>query len=153
MSFSLTAITGTAQTGLTSPTYTPTADTAPEANGKAFAITALGGTQTGVTTHAVSNPFNITAWRPRIMRAIARLNSNGVLVSNPKNKYAIITRKGVTPLAGQAPEVMVIETTISVPAGAESYDNVNVRAAMSAHFGALSQQSSGIGDLAKDGIL
>lgn len=153
MSISLTAVTGTAQTGLTSPTYTPTSDAAPGANGKSYAITALGGTQTGVTTHAVSNPFHLTFWRPVVPRAIGRLNSNGVLVANPKNVYSLITRKGVTPLANQAPEVMVIETKIHVPAGSESYDIANVRAALSAHFGALSQQSSGIGDLVKDGVL
>jgi hypothetical protein len=153
MSIALTAVTGSAQTGLTSPTYTPTADTAPDSNGKQYAITALGGTQTGVNVHSVSNPFSMTFWRPKILRAIARLNSNGVLVGNPKNVYSVLTRKGVTPLAGQAPEVMVIETRISVPAGSESYDIINVRAALSAHIGALSQQSSGIGDLAKDAIL
>lgn len=153
MSISLTAVTGTAQTGLTSPTYTPTADTAPDSNGKQYAITALGGTQTSVTTHAVSNPFSVTFWRPKIQRAIARVNGNGILIANPKNVYSVITRKGVTPLAGQAPEVMVIETKISVPAGAESADNNNVRAALSCHFGALSQQSSGVGDLVKDGVL
>lgn len=153
MSFSLTAITGSAQTGLTSPTYTPTADTAPDSNGKSYAITALGGTQTGVTTHSVSSPFSLTFWRPKILRAIGRLNNNGVLVANPKNTFSMITRKGVTPLAGQAAEIMVIKTEISVPAGAENYDFANVAAALSAHIGALSQASAGVGDTAKTGIM
>jgi hypothetical protein len=49
MSISVTSpITGGAQTGLTSPTYTVVTDTAPPGNpGKQVAVTALGGTQAG----------------------------------------------------------------------------------------------------------
>lgn len=58
MSFTLTSpITGAAQTGFTSPTYTLTSDLAPDNNGKQVAVTALGGTQVGVTTHSVAAPF------------------------------------------------------------------------------------------------
>lgn len=43
-------VTGGAQTGFTSPTYTLTADTPPAGSGgKQYAATALGGTQAGVT--------------------------------------------------------------------------------------------------------
>lgn len=147
-------ITGTAQTGLTSPTYTLTADTPPGPNGKQNAVTALGGTQTGVTTHSVASPFTVTAVRPLVFKQLAPVNPvTGVLRSVPKNSYKVITRKGVTPLAGQAYQVMLIETTISVPAGADTADAPNIRAALSAHIGALSQQSAGIGDTAVNGII
>jgi hypothetical protein len=153
MSISLTAVTGTSQTGLTSPTYTPTADTAPDTNGKQYAITTLGGTQTGVLAHSVASPFTVAFWRPRVARMVGRLNVAGWLANNPVNQYKVITRKGVIPLAGQAAEVMIVETIIRVPAGAEVADNLSVRAALSCHFGALSQQSSGIGDVVRDCIL
>lgn len=153
MSIALSSpITGTAQTGLTSPTYTHVADTSVQANGKQYAVTALGGTQTGVTPHSISSPFTVAFWKPLFYRAMGRLNSNGILVGNPKNTTSIITRKGVTPITGQAPEVLVIETKIHCPAGAETNDSLNVKAALSAHFGSVSQVSAGIGDTVKDGI-
>lgn len=52
MTISLTTpVTGAAQTGLTSPTYTHVVDTPPNAYTKQYAVTALGGTQTGVDVH------------------------------------------------------------------------------------------------------
>lgn len=52
-------VTGGTQTGLTSPTYTLTADIAPSALGKQHAVTALGGTQTGVRTSSAADPFTV----------------------------------------------------------------------------------------------
>ncbi len=147
-------ITGAAQTGLTSPTYSLTADTPPGPNGKQNAVTSLGGTQTGVTTHSIASPFTVTAVRPLTFKQLGLPNPvTGVLKSVPKNSFKVITRKGVLPLAGQAPQVMLITTTIDLPAGADLADAANVRAALSAHIGALSQQSSGIGDTVVTGII
>lgn len=146
-------ITGTAQTGLSSPTYTHVADTYPGVNGKQVAITTLGGTQTGVRTHSVSDPFTIAGGRPTSLKSLPPLNGNGQLSSVPRNVYFINTRKGVNVMAGQPPVTMLISTKIEVPAGADSYDSPNVRAALSAHIGALSQQSAGVGDLGCSGVL
>lgn len=147
-------ITGAAQTGLTSPTYTLTADIAPDNNGKQNAVTALGGTQTGVTTHSVASPFTITASRPRTFRSLGKPNpTTGLVKDVPVNVYKVLTRKGVTPLAGQPYAVAIIRTEISVPAGSDTYDAANIRAALSAHIGALSQQSAGIGDTSVSGII
>jgi hypothetical protein len=71
----------------------------------------------------------------------------------PKNVYKLLTRKGVLPLAGQPYQVMLISTQIEVPAGADLVSPAEVRAALSAHIGALSQQSAGIGDTAVSGII
>lgn len=148
-------ITGAAQTGLTSPTYTVTADVAPPGNpGEQVAVTALGGTQTGVTAHSVASPFTINFTRPASPRVLGNPNPVTGIVSNvPKNTYKVITRKGVLPLAGQPFQVMNITTTIDVPAGADTADAANIRAALSAHFGALAQQSAGVGDLTINGVL
>lgn len=146
-------VTGGAQTGLTSPTYTLTADTAPDSNGKQYAITALGGTQTGVTTHAVSDPFTITFVRPKVLKALPLPDMNNVLRSIPRNVYFFLTRKGCLPLAGQAKAVMTIKTEISVPAGADTADSVNVRAALSCHFGTVWAASAGIGDTTINAVL
>lgn len=147
-------ITGGAQTGLTSPTYTFVSDVAPDANGKQVAVTALGGTQTGVQVHSVASPFTLTFARPKAFKALGQPNPvTGRLPSVPRNTYKIITRKGVVPLAGQPAATMLVTTTIDVPAGSDSYDAMNVRAALSAHIGALNQQSAGIGDTGTSGIM
>lgn len=147
-------ITGTAQTGLTAPTYTLTADVAPSINGKQHAVTALGGTQAGVTVHSVAAPFTITAFRPQNLQGLGKAHPvTGVIAKVPMNSYKVITRKGVLPLAGQPYKNMIATTTIDVPAGADLADAPNIRACLSAHIGTLSQQSAGIGDTSVTGIL
>jgi hypothetical protein len=69
------------------------------------------------------------------------------------NTYKVITRKGVLPLAGQSFRNMTITTIIEVPAGADTADQANVKAALAAHAGALWQQSAGVGDTLMTGTL
>lgn len=147
-------ITGTAQTGLTSPTYTHVDDIAPDSNGKQYAVTALGGTQSGVTAHSVASPFTITVTRPKVFRSLGKPNPvTGLVKDVPMNTYTVLTRKGVTPLTDQPYATMMIKTTVSVPAGSDTEDAVNVRAALSAHIGTLSQVSSGLGDTSVNGVV
>lgn len=155
MAFSLTSpITGTAQTGLTSPTYTHVADLAPDSSGKQVAVSALGGTQTGVTASSMASPFTITFWRPKVFKFLGKPNpTTGIVKDVPRNTFKLLTRKGVLPLAGQPLSNMQITTVIDLPAGADLADPANVRAALSAHIGALSQQSAGIGDTVVSGIV
>jgi hypothetical protein len=155
MSFALTSpITGQAQTGLTSPTYTHVTDSAPDITGKQVAVTALGGTQTGVTTHSMSSPFTITFFRPKVFRFLGKPNpTTGLIKDVPRNTFKLITRKGVLPLAGQPFQNMQVTTIIDLPAGSDTADAANVRAALSAHFGALVQQSAGVGDTAVSGVV
>jgi hypothetical protein len=155
VSFTLTSpVTGAPQTSLTSPTYTLTADNAPDNNGKQNAITAAGGTQVGVTTHSVASPFTVTFTRPKFFKFLGKPNpTTGLIRDVPRNTYKFITRKGVTPYASQPYVNMQITTIIDVPAGSDTYDAPNVRAALSAHLGALWQQSSGAGDTVVSGIV
>jgi hypothetical protein len=76
----------------------------------------------------------------------------GIISNVPSNTYKLITRKGVLPLAGQPSKTMLVTTIIEVPAGSDTADAANVRAALSAHIGTLSQQSAGIGDTGVSGI-
>lgn len=147
-------ITGTAQTGLTSPTYTISSDVAPDSNGKQYAVTALGGTQTGVVAHSVSAPFTITFWRPKSFKVLGTVDPvTGQVRSVPMNAWKVILRKGVLPLAGQAYSTLRMTLLIEVPAGSDSADPEDVRAACSAFFGVLSQQSAGIGDTLVSGVV
>lgn len=155
MSVTLTSpVTGSDQTGLTSPTYTLAADVAPDVNGKQYAVTALGGTQTGVAAHSVSSPFTVTFWRAKVLRVLGSPNPITGIVNNvPVNTYKLITRKGVNPLTGQPIRVMNVTTTIDVPAGSDTADSEDIRAALSLHIGSLTQASAGIGDTAINGVM
>lgn len=156
MSFTLTSpITGGPQTGFTSPTYTIQTDAAPTSAGKQYAVSAIGGTQAGVdAASSPSRPFTTTLQRPQVLRTLSPVDPvTGVLRSVPRNVYKAITRKGVTPLAGQSTQVMNITTEFSVPAGADIADAPNVRACLSLHLGSLWGISASIGDTLITGVI
>lgn len=155
MTIALTSpVTGAAQTGLTSPTYTHVADTPPAAWAKQYAVTALGGTQTGVLAHSVAAPFTIAFFRPQVFKSLSPINSaTGQLRGVPVNTYKVKTRKGVLPLAGQPYKDMTIDSSINIPAGSDTADNLSVRAALSLHIGALQQIAAGLGDTVVNGVL
>ncbi len=147
-------VTGGAQTGFTSPTYTLTADTAPSANGKQYAVTAIGGTQTGVDVHSVSKPFTVTMFRPVQLRPLPAANpTTGILKSVPVNTYKIVVRKGAVPLVNQAATVARLTVTIDVPAGTDTYEPEDIKAMLSCAIGVLNTTSAGIGDTVLSGIL
>lgn len=154
MTWALTSpVTGTAQTGLTSPTYTHVADVAPDVNGVAKAVSALGGTQTGVEVSSTSNPFTLLVTRPKVLKTLPALQANGQLGKVPVNTWYVSCLKGVDVLAGQPKQKMLVRLQIDVPAGADVADPESVRAALSLFIGALSQQSAGLGDSVVTGIL
>jgi len=155
MTFALTTpVTGTAQTGFTAPTYTITADKAPDVNAVQWAVTALGGTQTGVSVHSVSSPFTITQWKPKSFQALGKPNPTTGLIGNvPYNTYTTIVRKGMLPLAGQPFRNAILTLKVEIPAGSDTADAEDIRAAMSLMIGSLNQQSAGLGDMLVSGIL
>lgn len=147
-------VTGAAVTGLTTPTYTLTTDVAPNVNGKQYAVTALGGTQTNVDTNTVSKPFSISFFRPPVLRVLPQANPvTGVIKNVPMNTYKLITRKGVLPAANQSPMTARITTIIEVPAGSDTYEPEDLRAMISSHFGVGWAQASGIADTVVSGII
>lgn len=147
-------VTGAAVAGLTSPTYTITTDVAPSINGKQFAITALGGTQTGVDVNSVSKPFSVSFFRPQTLRTLPQANPvTGVIKNVPMNTYKLITRKGAQPAASQVPMTARVTTTIEVPAGTDTYEPEELRAMLSSHFGVGWAQASGIADTIITGVL
>lgn len=148
------SVSGTAQTGLTTPSYNTAVDTPPNPNGKQWYVTSCAGTQPGVIPHSVSSPFTIAQFRPPVYRGLGSVNPvTGSLQSVPTNVYKTVTRKGVLVLAGQPPRTMVITTMIEVPAGADLADPNSVRAALSMHLGSLSSVSAGLGDSTIQGTI
>lgn len=147
MAITLSTITGAAQTGFTSPTYTPTADQAPSVFTKQWYIGAIGGTQAGVTTHSISNPFITAVTRPASLATLPTPNPlTGVYPRIPKNLWKVVSVKGM-PVSSTAPiQRGVMRTEISIPAGADTYSPAEIRALLSEHVGALSQIASSLGD-------
>lgn len=147
-------ITGATVPGFTTPTYTVVSDQAMGFNGKQFAVTALGGTQVGVTANSVSSPFTLSFYRPVQLKVLPPANPiTGIRKNVPMNSYKLITRKGVTPASNASEVTMRITTVIDVPAGADTFDPAEIKAALSLHAGALSNQSSGIADTVITGVL
>ena len=147
-------ITGATVTGLTTPTYTHVADVAPNINGKQYAVTALGGTQTGVDINTVSKPFTISFFRPVVLRSLPQANPvTGVIKNVPVNTYKLITRKGAVPAANQVSMTARITTILEVPAGTDTYEPEEIRAMISAHFGVGWAQADGIASTVLSGVL
>lgn len=155
MALSLTSpLTGGAQTGFTSPTYTFISDQATDLNAKQWAVSALGGTQAGVTVHAVGNPFTLTVFKPKVFRSLGTPNpTTGVVANVPVNSWKAIVRKGAAPLAGQSPRHVVLTLSQDIPAGVEIANPAELRAAYSAMIGYLQQQSAAFGDTVVQGVL
>lgn len=153
MTISLSTVTGGAQTGFTSPTYTVTQDSAPTNLGKQWAVTGTGGTQTGVTTHNASSPFLVNFIRPSKYNGIPLLNSATGLprVKPAKNVHKAIVLKGCTPVTGYI-DTAYVRIEVGIPAGAETNDAPNIRGMMSMAIGTLNQISAGLGDSLVSGI-
>lgn len=148
MSIALTSpVTGGAQTGFTSPSYGVVADTAPSSNGKQWAATSATGAGNTPRTHSASDPFTVTFERPANVRQAPIPNPvTGVIGNVPRNTYKCRVRKGVIPVTGQNPQVMLLTGVFDVPAGADLANPVDVRAGLSLFIGSLNQQSAGLGD-------
>lgn len=155
MTFALTSpITGATVTGFTNPTYTLTADTAPDVNGKQWTVSALGGTQTDVDAHSIAQPFTIAAWKPRFYKVLGKAHPvTGLVSSVPMNTFKVVARKGVLPLSGQPNAIATATLILDVPAGSDAADPANLKALISAVVGAASQQSAGLSDLVINGVL
>lgn len=147
------SFTGAAQTGFTSPTYTMTVDSV-DARTKQSVVTALGGTQAGVTLHSMSSPFSIAFRRPEQFQQLGKPNPiTGLIASVPNNTFSVVTRKGVTPLADQPIRPAVFRSEFQIPAGSDVADSANLRAALSLHIGALNQLAASWGDTTVNGVL
>ncbi len=147
MSLSLsTPVTGSAQTGLTAPSFTLVTGSAPDTNGRQYAVSAISVTPASVDVNSASRPFTVTAWWPKIVRVLQYIAGSGRSIQVPSNVYKWVTRKGVTVHADLPPVVMVVTTTAEIPAGADTVDATAVRLAMSQHLGSVAQNSAGFGD-------
>lgn len=141
-----------AQTGFTTPQATLSHDTPPNPRSTQWAVTATSGTIPNGRTHKISDPFTLTLQSPARYNAAPNVNSLGLIVGTvPMNEYRLRTRKGVY-VYGTVVRVMVIETIVKIPAGADSVDSNAVRAALGLHGGAIAQQSANMGNSLNTGL-
>lgn len=147
-------VTGAAVTGLTTPTYTLTSDTPANSNSKAWAVTALGGTQTNVAVHAASKPFRLWASRPANIRVAPLPNAvTGVIPTSPRNVYSVGVDKGAIPVSGQANQLMRARADFSIPAGVDTNEPEEIQAMVSLFAGAIWAQADGIAQTCVNAVL
>lgn len=141
-------LTGIAISGLTSPTYTFVADKAPDINASQWAVTALGGTQTGVTVHSPEAPFSFTIKRPKVVKTPgARNAATGQLIVVPKNELAFLLRKGTPVLPnGVQNDIITFDLRVRTPVGTAVNGDVQMAAAWSAFAGLISAYAQGLKD-------
>lgn len=152
-----TPVTGAAQTGFTTPTYTIVADNPPNAStGKQWNVTAVSGAGNTPRLHAISDPFTVTFERPGLLKTLSGLISGvtGLYGTVPENVYTgCRVRKGVNIAANNIPRVMVLDFRARVPAGGDAFNPIDVRAGLSLFIGSLNQTSAGLGDTLTTGTL
>lgn len=154
MSYTMTGVvTGAAITGFTSPTYTLTVDSAVNDNARKSIVTALGGTQAGVSVHAVSSPFAVTVTRPKQLKTLGRANLNGLIANVGSNAYRGLIEKGVIPLAGQPYKTAKFRWEFEIPSGSELADAPNIKGLFSFAGGFLNSNAIGMYDTATNASL
>lgn len=147
------SITGAAQSGFTSPTYTMVTDFAPDANSKQWAVSALGGTQTNARPHVDGDPFTVTLKKERYKALPAKNPVNGSYGNVPMNRTEILVRKGLYIDSSQTIRVGNLRIIAELPAGCQVNDAVNIRAAVSFALGLMAEESSDYGDTLVSGII
>lgn len=132
-------VTGLTIAGLTTPTYTLSADQGVDVNWKQFLVSALGGTQTGVRVHSASDPFTVAMSRPKVLKPRPATNPAGTGFTGlgTKNNYVLVARKGVIPITNAAPEVALVRMEFAIPSGSEANDLINLKAMLSCLIGYL----------------
>lgn len=145
--------TGGTQTGLTSPTYTLTADTVQNGQ-KQWAVSALGGTQTNVRANTISDPFTVTFFKPATPKALPAANPvTGKYGAIPVNTYGMLIRKGVRVDANSTQAIARVRVNFDIPAGSDASDAINIRAMISFLVGILNEESDDLSDTLLTGVL
>jgi hypothetical protein len=138
------SITGGLQTNLTSPTYTLSADTA-DALSKSWAVTGLGGTQTGVRTHTAGDPFSVLIRRERY-KARPSINAvTGQYPNVPLNRTEQVITKGLKIDSAGTIRPGRVRIIWELPAGSESNDSINIEAMASLAVGLNNEESADLG--------
>lgn len=153
MSINVTGPTAAISAGnLAAATYTFVPDMATDLRSKAFVVSALGGTQTGVNIHSVDAPKQFIVKKPAVFQQPSAYNvTTGRYGRVPKNVTRIIGRGSANVASGQV-EIIPITLDIGIPAGAMTYDRPNVEASVAMFIAALYDQKEEIITAIRDGL-
>lgn len=154
MSISLTSpVAGTNQTGFTSPSFVIIPDVAPDVNGKQWVIESSTGTQTA-SNNEVGNPFSFVFWRPKVFKALpSGVSITGFSRSIPKNEWVCKTTKAVKVNSLGGTSLAEVVTYIRIPVGAIAASADDLKAMLSMHGGAISQDTTQWFDTIQSGTL
>lgn len=147
------SVTGAAQTGFTSPTYTLANDLPPDNTSRQYVVTAVGGTQTGARASTAGDPFTLTIRKAPYKALPAKNPVNGSYGNVPLNRIEILGRKGVFIDSAQSIRPMNLRLIAEIPAGAELNDAVNIRALVSCFLGQMAEEAADYGDTLITGIV
>lgn len=147
------SITGADQTGFTTPTYTMVVDFPPDANSKQWAVSALGGTQTGVRAHVDGDPFTVVIRKERYKALPSKNPVNGSYGNVPMNRTELLFRKGVYIDSSQTIRVANLRIIAELPAGCQASDAANVRGLTSFALGLMAEEASDFGDTLITGVV
>lgn len=146
-------VTGQAIGALVTPTFTFAPGNVANQLSKAFIVTVLGGTQAGVETHSVGNPFIAMAMVPATFK-VQGLSSNGVgTVTNGYNVFKTQITKGVVVDAAGNRRVCIHREETLVPPGADVYDLESIASMFSCRKGIIDQTNGGWYDTLRQGNL
>jgi hypothetical protein len=125
---------------LTAATYTFGDDLALDGRSRVAVVTALGGTQVGVTVHTVDAPKQIVFKKPAQFLQPSGFNvTSGRYSKVPKNVHRVIGKFSAQVAAGQT-EIIPMELSIGIPAGAMAFDRKNVEASIIAFVKGIDNQ-------------
>lgn len=137
---------------LTAATYTFVSEMASDFRSKAFVLSALGGTQTGVTPHTVDAPKMFIVKKPASNAVASAYNTTtGRYGKVPKNTTRVIGKGSANVAAGQV-ETIPITLDIAIPAMAMTYDRPNVEASVLMFIAALYDQKEELIAALRDGL-
>lgn len=155
-----TPISGSHQTGFTSPSFAVSQDNAVQVNARRWIVTSTTGAG-GVAGHTVSNPFMVQVSRPAVFKPaptyLGPIGPGGLALyrGTGKNEYRVIVKKG-TAVAEGLTGLIDVDLTMRIPSGAEIAAPSDVRAALSLLGGFIANEttnSAGLGDMLIQGTL
>lgn len=137
---------------ITGGTYTFVPDLPADNRSRVAVISAVGGTQTGVSIHTAEAPKQFITKRPASIAQPSGFNTTtGRYSKVPKNVTRVIFRGSAKVSANQW-EVIPITLDLPIPAGAESFDRANVDASVLAFITGLYDQRVQICQALYDGL-
>lgn len=147
-----TAAVTTTDSKISAGTYTFVADQANDLRTKVFAVSAIGGTQTGVQKHTAEAPKQLMFRRPASYAQLGGYNQvSGKYSKVPKNVTRIIGKGSAQVVLNQW-EIIPMTLDIGIPAGSASYDAANVEASVMMFITGLYDQKEELCQAIIDGL-